>query len=250
MTKLHEVLAVEADKEGIAKAIIAESEKNFSSKHELFQGMDKVLEMSEEGNELIEEAGREYREINTTVPKRLAYTADAVIDWLDVVLQKEASNQAANADITIDGSVLAANVPVTFLLSLETKLKHLRKMYLVAPTLPPGMEWALSEQDGEDVYKLVKPEVRVKTAKTLVHKELAPATDKHPAQIEHWNEDVAVGKFTTQYKAGLISSARKHELLGRIDSLIQAVKQARMRANSMDVLNRTIGQEIFDYLHA
>lgn len=249
MTKQHEILAVEAEKEGVARKIIAESEGNFGSKHNLFMGMVKTLSMEETDQKLVEEAGYEVREIHTTVEDRLDYTWESITEWFDVVLTKETTNQIAKADIVIDGTVLASDVPVGFLLGLETKLAKLRGMYGKIPTLPPGQPWVRSPEDGEHIYVLGVPEIRIKTAKRIQSKTLAPATDKHPAQVEHWNEDVPVGKFSTNYTMGMVTSARKHDLLARLDALIQAVKQARMRANNTDIVESNIGETIFKFLH-
>lgn len=250
MTKLHEVLAVESSKETIAKKIIAETQKNFASNHNLFQGFEKTLSMKEDGQTMVEEAARESRTLETTVPRRLDYTAESVTDWLDVVLQKETTNATAFEDLVVEnGEVLATAVPVTFLLGLETKLTHLRKMYDAIPTLPPGSEWETSDQDGADVYRLKQPEIKTKTAKTVMHKILVAADAKHPAQVEKWNEDVVVGKFSTTYKLGVMSAADKAVLLGRVDKLLQATKAARMRANMQPVIDCKIGAAVFSYLH-
>lgn len=89
MTKLHEVLAVEADKQGVAKRLIDESRSIFKSKHQLFLGMTKILKMDEDGHESLEESSRENQDLTTTVHERLKYTAKAIASWLDVVAQKK-----------------------------------------------------------------------------------------------------------------------------------------------------------------
>jgi hypothetical protein len=81
-----------------------------------------------------------------------------------------------------------------------------------------------------------------------MHKVLYEATDKHPAQIEKWEEQVAVGKYVTNVQCGMLSPADKSTLLGRCDRLIQAVKKARMKANMVDVVDQSIGKEIFSFV--
>ena len=46
----------------------------------------------------------------------------------------------------------------------------------------------------------------------------------------------------------MISPSEKSVLLSRIDKLIMAVKQARQRANTQEVVKTTIGKEIFNYI--
>ena len=248
MTKLHEILAVEGDKEGIAKKILEETSAVFKSKHHLFQGGTKRLEMTEEGNEAIEESSKEDVTIETTVAKRLDYTIAALTDWLDVVLQKEKSNQFAVADIVIDGITIAKGLPATFLLGLESKLKHIRSTFVLAPTLQPGLDWVHDESLGVDIYKAAKLQVKSKTQKRPMSRVLYDATKEHKAQIETWTEDVIVGKFVTQVTSSMMSAADKSEMLARIDLLIQSVKQARMRANNRDIENVIVGKNIFKYI--
>jgi hypothetical protein len=246
MSKLHELLAVEGDLHGIAKKMMDETIKTFG-KPEHFQGYHKHLEMFNE-----EEQGKvvadEYKEMVTTVPDKLEYLGKSVANYFDAVLQKEATNQNAKADLVIDGVVIGTDVPATFLLGLENKMKELRNVLEAAPTLPPGNAWEKDETLGNGVYRLVNPVVTMKTAKQIQHKVLYQATDKHPAQIEKWDEQVNVGKYITNVQNGMLSPADKSRILGKCDKLIQAVKKARMQANNTDVVSATIGEKIFDFI--
>lgn len=247
MSKLHELLAVEGDLEGTFKKIIDETAAVFEKKPALFSGFTKHLEMFSE-NDPLASTPDEVQELTTTVPDRLDYTADHVIRYFDAVLQKEATNQTARADIVVDGVTIAKDLPATFLLGLEAKLKHLRKIYDAAPTLAPGKKWNRNAELGKHVYVCERPEERFKTAKTFQHKVLYDATEHHPAQIEKWEETENVGKYITTHISGMISPAEKSALIGRLDKLIRAVKKARQRANSVDVQKRTIGKELFAYI--
>ncbi|MBV1952734.1 MAG: hypothetical protein KUG64_11145 [Cycloclasticus sp.] len=248
MSKLHEVLAVEADKKGVADRISAETLQNFRSKHQLFMGNSKKLQMDVAGQESLEKSGSELQEITTTVPDRLNYTTEALTSWLDVVGQKEATNQEAVGDIIIDGVTIANNVPATFLLGLETKLKAIRGLYEAIPTLTAGTIW-IPDGTEPNVFRGQEPEIRAKTQKKMQVLTLAPATKEHPAQVKEYNEEVVVGKFTTHFSSGMISSHRKSELLGRVDKLIQATKQARQRANNIDVVDFKIGDDLFGFIN-
>lgn len=249
MTKLHEVLAVEGDREGIAKRIVNETSGVFRGKHNLFLGGTKTLKMDQAGHESAEEAAAEVNEIVTTVGERLEYTRNAVTQWFDVVLTKEATNQTAKADLEVDGVVLVKDAPATFLLGLESKLKQLRSVYDEIPTLAPGIVWEEDTVAGRGIYRTKTPDVRAKTAKVPQFKILYEATDKHPAQIERWNEEVVVGKFITTVQSAMMPASKKADILGRLDKLIQATKQARMRANNVDIVDTKAGDAIFNYIH-
>jgi hypothetical protein len=170
--------------------------------------------------------------------------------YYDVVLQKEATNQYAKADIVLpNGSVFATDVPATFLLGLETKLKTLRGVYEMIPTLATGIKWEEDPSQGNHIWRVVEPEVRAKTAKEVKHKVLVNATDKFPAQIEKWDETVNVGVYTKQTWSSCMTTTEKSVLLQRIDDLIQATKQARQRANTAPVVSTNIGRALATYLH-
>lgn len=246
MSKLHELLAVEGDKAGIAKKLSEETISTFK-KPEHFIGQHRHLDMFD-ASEQSKVVADEYKEMVTTVVKKLDYFSKAMIDYFDVVLQKEKTNQVAMADLVVDGITICKEVPATFLLGMESKLKELRTVFESAPTLAPGVAWEKDETQGVGVYRMKNADEKVKTAKTFMHKVLYEATDKHPAQIEKWEEQVAVGKYITNTTCGMLSPAEKSIYLGRIDKLIQAVKKARMQANMVGVQPVTCGDEIFKYI--
>jgi len=249
MAELHELLAVEGSKQGIAQKIIDEAIVTFTKKMEHFTGHRKTLNMFADEDKNQEDAGTEIKEMVTTVPDKLAYAVDSIKDWLDVTFQKEKSNQNAKANIEIDDVLLAVDCPATFLLGLETKkLLDIRRMFEVVPTLQPGIKWEKDPQMGENVYRAENAVKTTKTKKTAQSKILVPATKEHPAQIEKWNEDIVVGMYTEEKWSGMITPAEKSAILGRIDKLLQACKQARMRANKTEAVKDKIADRLFKYI--
>lgn len=246
MSKLHELLAVEGDLQGIAKKLMAETIKTFG-KGEHFLGAHRRLEMFDAGAQ-DKVVADEYKEMVTTVPDKLDYLSTALVRYFDAVLQKERTNQTAVADLVVDGQTLAASVPATFLLGMESRLRELRQVFEAAPTLAPGIAWEKDETLGKGVYRARNDDEKLKTAKTFQHKVLYEATDKHPAQIEKWEEQLPVGKYITSSTCGMFSPADKSAALGRLDNLIQAVKKARMKANMVDVVTDEIGTKLFGYI--
>lgn len=245
-TKLHEILAVENDLEKVATNVVEEAKNTFNKKANLFQGQVKTAEMFDADTAV---PAPEVIKLEETVPSKLRYVGKAVARWLDVVLQKEKTNQHAVADLIVDGTVLAANVPATFLLGLENKVKRLRDMYLSVPTLQPGIRWEATPDQGEDVYATADPIERFITSKQIKSTVLYEATKEHPAQIDKWSEDVKIGRYLIQATSGMITPARKSEILDRLDRLGQAAKAARMRANAAEVQKETIGQTLMDYIN-
>lgn len=246
-TKLHEILAVEGDLQNAYKAILDETVATFTKKTQLFVGYHRWLKNFDEN---APESPQEHHNMETTVHDKLRYMEGHVVRYLDVVLEKERTNQEAKGDIVVDGVTLAERVPATFLLGLEDKLRKLRGVYATIPTLPAGLSWIKAPQKGAHVYVTEHLEEKTKTSKTFQHTVLVSATKEHPAQIEKWQEDVPVGVYQRETWTGMISPAEKSTLLGRIDTLLRAVKKARQRANSTEVVKSNIGLQLFNFIHS
>lgn len=245
--KLHEILAVEADLRQTAIKVTDECLRTFKDKATHFMKHHRRLKMFEQDNV---EHVEENKEMVTTVADKLSYVEDHIIRYYDAVLQKELTNQQATADIKLpDGAVIAQDVPATFLLGLEEKLKRVRAIYEAIPTLQPGKKWEPDTDIGEHVFKNAFPEEKMKTKKVFAHQILVEPTDKHPAQIEKWEETKDVGKYILNEWSSMLTPARKSILLGRLDTLIQAIKKARQRANTTELVQRNIGSELFGWIH-
>lgn len=165
----------------------------------------------------------------------------------DVTLTKEVGNSQAKADVVVDDKVLLKQVPVTYLLFLEKQLTDINTFVGKLPTLDPASEW--NYDDNNDVY-VTAPVQTVKTKKVPRNWVKAEATDKHPAQVEIFHEDVQVGTWTKVDSSGAIPAKRKAELLSRVEKLITAVKFAREEANSLEVEDQAAGEKVFNYLFA
>lgn len=247
--KLHEILAVEGDLRGQAEKILAETKTVFSKKANNFMGSHRTLKMVEENRAAEEEAGAQYVEMVTTVPKRLTWTAKTLVKYVDLLLQKEKTNQTASADLVIDDVLIAEQVPAMCLLALEDRMKKFRTLVCdEIPTLAPGKKWVKDDIRGKDVWKSEIPEVREKTEQVLKPFVMYEATDKHPAQVEKLSEHKVVGTFTTDHWSGMLSPAQKAELIERVDKTIRAIKRARQRANQAEVIKEKMGKALFDYV--
>jgi hypothetical protein len=246
MAKLHELLAVEADLFGTFKKIIEETIVTFSKRQEHFMGATRTLDLLAEGSE---PQPTERKALDTTVNAKLDYQEKHIIRYLDAVLQKELTNQQAVADIVIDGVVVAEKIPAPYLLGLETKLKSIRQTYETIPTLPPGIEWIEDPNAGDGVYKRKHPLEQFKTEKVIVPQILYEATKEHPAQVKEISETKNIGKYTRSEQCSMLTPSTKSALLGRLDTLIQAVKKARQRANATTVVPGKIGEKLFNYIN-
>lgn len=245
MAKLHELLAVEADKNNISTKLVDESRAALAKKPDMFRGFTKTLTYFDDKRQA--ENAEDTKLVVSTVDENLDYTFGHVADYFDVIFQKELTNQTANADLVVDGAVFGKSIPATFLLGMETRLKAMRTLFEAIPTLPPAINWQPDTNAGTGHYR--SPQTMVpRTEKQVKFVTLAPATEKHPAQVKDWTEDVPVAKIETVEFSGMWTVEQKAAALDRLDNLVQSIKKARQRANMADVVDGSIGQKLADYI--
>ena len=243
MAKLHEVLAVEESKKIAAETALNEAARKLE-KPALFQAAVKTAQMFEENAHA---PADERQAMSTTVTETVREALEEVAPYYDVIYQKEATNQTAAADLDV-GSLYMTNLPATFLLGMEKRLRRVRDMIEKVPVLPDNVDWVQDATKGPGVKKCANPQKRFTTEKRPMHKVLYDATKDHPAQIEKWFEDVPVGELTLTVWNSAWSSARKATVLRRIDKLIEACVTSRQRANEAEVLSLSVGKVIVDYI--
>lgn len=233
--RLHEVLAAEGTVTTAAAKLFAEMRAKFGKMSEFFTGHKRTLRMvvDDPGNTAVELAAASavHKELPTTVYETAAYTFAFIEKGLDVRLRKHLTNQHARADVMLGTECVMADVPVDFLLDLEKELPQWREAFLAMPTLDPSKKW---EAEREYVYKTMAQST--KTEKKASAVELSPATKEHKAQIKEVSNDVVVGLFTDVTFSGVATAQQKADVLALLDQLIVAVKEARMRANTTEVV--------------
>ena len=248
-TKLHEILAVEGSLEAQWTKVATECSATFSKKANHFLGYHKWLEMFDENRKQEEMGATEHKELVDTVNGKLQHVWKYFSKYIDTVAKKERTNQDAKADIVVDGKTLVADVPATMLLGLETRLKVLRQLYDTIPTLQPGVDWVKDPDRGKGVYKAAHRVAANKTEKETRHKVLVEPTEHHPAQIDKWVENVAVGVYKTENWTSMVSPATKSMWIENLDTLIRAVKKARQRANNTTVESLPMGKALMSFVH-
>lgn len=251
MSKLHEILAVEKSRTNQASILMEDATKKFG-KSEYFSGHIKTLKMIADSpeNEAIERSSHDEKQLPTTAYETLEYVFKHWNNAEDVIYQKNRTNQLAKANIEFRGQVIAEDVPVDELMGLEHRLVDIRKMLVHVPTLSASVKWEPDNSGRDGAWRATQPEVTTKTEKVSSAVVLYEATDKHPAQIEKVTKDIVVGTFTREVISGAATSLQKAESIKVVDDLIAAVKQARMRANTTEVVNGNIGQVITDLIFA
>jgi hypothetical protein len=247
MGKLHELLAVEADLRATKDNAKSEAVNVFASHPDSFCGYIRDTQMFDDDRS--DENIVDKKNVQFTVNEFLEATSKHLIKYWDLRLQKEHANQEAQSDVIIDGVVVYASLPVTFLLNMEEELKQLRRVYEAAPVLQGTLDWKQSDLLGKDIWR-AEDNTKHKTEKSIKHRVLTEATQYFPAQIEKWSENKNVANTKITQFSGNISTTAKLVKLGKIDKLITAFKQARQRANCQETNPCTIGSGIFEYINS
>lgn len=244
MAKLHELLAAESSVAAAYNAISEETLKVFGKPDHFLKVVASVSHFAEDERHL---DVTETKDKVTTVDERMDYQfGRAFVSYFDLLAQKDRTNQEARADIIVNGAVLLKDAPATMLLTLETKLGDLRKKFEAIPTLQPGPVWV--DDPAEAMWKTDEPATSFRTRKTVRPIIMAPATDKHAAQVEKVNEDVPIAKIERTTWSGMWTSKQKHDALARLDALLVAIKKARQRANRVDIVPIEVGSTIASFL--
>lgn len=241
MTKLNQIVAVE---KGEKARVLAEETglHREVQKTPLLSGISRTYKpKDDEGDALPSEKTL----VQVNAEEVLEKLGKTLTNLFDITLTKEIANTKANADVVVDGKVILKSAPVTYLLFLEKQLINLRTFVAKLPILDPSESWSKDTNTGA---WQTEPSQTVKTKKVPKNWEKSPATDRHPAQVEIFHEDVQVGTWTTVKFSGALPQTRVEELTERVDSLIKAVKFAREEANNTEVDDTKAAKAVFDYL--
>jgi hypothetical protein len=198
----------------------------------LLAGLHRVYKPYDDDGEQLPPEGTH---VQITVAATLPQITDALAKLLNLQYAQDTANAIATADVVVDGHTLLTDVPVTYLLFLEKQLVDLRTAVAALPTLDPAERWSWDAQRG---CYASEPAGTTRTKKIPRNHVLAEATDRHPAQVQMYTEDVGQGIWTTTKLSGAMPAADARRLLQRVDKLIDAVKAARETANSAIVPDR------------
>ena len=242
-TKLNQIIAVE-------KGIKSRSLQELTEAHHALQkptllsGISRTYRpKDEEGEQLPPESTR----VQIKAEDIIRDTTEVLTKLFDVVATKDWANCKAKANVVVDGNTLLTDVPATYLLFLEKQLVDLYTFVKKLPVLDAAETWVFDQ--SADCWA-TEPVQTLKTKKIPRNHVKAEATEKHPAQVEVYYEDVAIGNWRTVRFSGALPAKRVNELLSRVEKLQEAVKFAREEANSMETEDVKVGEKVFQYLFA
>lgn len=241
MAKLNAVVAAEQTVRNRAQRRVTDLYHQLK-KAPLFTGLSRTYRpRDDEGEQLPAESTR----VQLNAEDVLKEIAKAWTPLWDTVLTKDVANMKAAAAVEIDGQRVTPALPVTYLLFLEKQLGDLRTAITSLPLLDPSERWTWSAAANAWV---TEPVTTTRTKKIPRNHVKAEATERHPAQVEVFTEDVVVGYWDKIVYSGAVPATRQQELLERLEKLIIAVKHARETANSAEAESWEIGDDLFAHL--
>jgi hypothetical protein len=242
MGKLNQIIAIE---KGVKSRVYGELTdlNKVIQKPDLFNGFSKDYQKKDDAGE---ELPSEKKRVQVTVQDVLTTVDRGLSELFSVTARKDWSNCAAKADVKIDGQVLLPQVPVTFLLFLEKQLTDVRTLFNNLPVLDESEDWKGDVNSGLFKADAAQTHRTKKMQKPIV---LYDATKEHPAQTQLLTEDVIVGFWSTVKMSGAMPKPVKHQLVGRVEVLLKAVKVAREEANNREEEKvPDVGSAIFGFL--
>lgn len=241
MGKLNQVVAVVAAKKKLALEVITGAYHTLQ-KVELFQGLNRTYTPRDDEGERFP---AESKIAQASVKALLQTVTPPLIEMFDTVLTQDEANTAAKSGLCVDGIEIIGKLPVTYLLFLEKQLNDLTTFVSKLPVLDPSEEWHWDEQSN--MYASA-PSESIKTKKLPKAFIKAEATDKHPAQVEVFTEDVLVGYWKAIKFSGALKASDKAAMLERVRKLRESVVKSREACNSIDVTEQRVGERILNFV--
>ena len=241
MSKLNQIVAVLNGKKNQTQKALTETYKKLQ-KSSLFDGISRTYAPADEEGE---QQPPEKKNIQFNARQAISEARSVLTDLFDVTATQDFGNCDAKANVVVDGNAVLSDVPVTYLLFLEKQLTDLHTFVQTIPVLDSGEMWNWDE--NADCYA-TEPTLTNRTKKVPRSHILYEATDKHPAQVEMYHEDVTAGQWKTIKFSGALAAQEKNEMIQRVRRLQEAVKFAREEANSMEVQQVKIGSKVFDFV--
>lgn len=242
MTKLNQIIAIEKGVKNQTTRVETDLYHDLEKKP-LFAGLSRryTPRDEEDGDQLPPEQVSVQIKCEDVVAQLMATLARLI----DITATKDMANTLARANIVVDDTTIARDVPVTTLMFLEKEVEKLAAFIGRLPTLDPSVTWRYDPARGVYASDAVQT---TRTKKIPRNHVLYEATTEHPAQVQMFNEDVIVGTWQKIDFSGALPVDRLADITARLEKLRVAIKFAREEANDIDVVDVHHGDNILTYL--
>jgi hypothetical protein len=245
--KLHQLIA----KQGKVAARVTNAASvihKASQKPALFTGVSITYEpLATNENDVSAQKPPEGNSVQLYATKELGKLRELLTELYDVNATRDWSNMVARGTVKVGDKVILSDVPVPFLLFLKLELNRLRTEFSAIPVLDPSKDWKVDTENGGYKTETTWQHSTRRVKKVL---ERSPATDKHQAVTEVYEEEVPVARKETTNFSGALSRVDRDALIRQVDLLFDAVTEAVEEANTVEVVDMSVGKPIFDFLLA
>jgi len=241
MTLLNQAVAVRKGVQSRVHEATTELHR-LLDKQALFNGIARKFRPLTEDSERFPDESQNVQQNAKDVVKTIC---SKLVELIDIEATVDATNAVATADVVVDGVVLAKDVPATTLLFLEKELGRVRSDLRNIPELDPSEAW--TKDVNSDLY-VTLPQETARTKKVQKAIVLYPATPEHPAQTQMISEDQVAGYWSVVKMSGAMPKPDKLALIEKADLLLDAVKSAREKANTKEVVRKEIGNDLMSFL--
>jgi hypothetical protein len=241
MAKVNQILAIEKPIKAASTAEVT-ALYHAAQKPALFGGFVKTYKPLDADSERFPD---EKQLVQMTAEDVLKKAENSLSDLWSITARKDWSNTIAKADVVVNGEVVLAGAPVSYLLFLEKQLDNFRSLIQALPVLDPSKDWTMDENAGLYKSEVTTTHKGKKVQRPIV---LYAATPEHPAQTQLITEDVTVGHWDEQKMSGGLKKSEKEAYLANVTALSQAVKTAREAANLQDELPPPSIGALFDFI--
>lgn len=236
--KLNQVLAIEKGTSSKAQSALTEFYKQCQAAT-LSQGLVRKYKPNADDGERL---APENKQLQLHVATEFKSVLSSLKTQFDLVATKDKANCSARADVVVGGKTILADVPVTTLLFLEKQLTDMHTAVTKLPILPTDEKWSFDE--ANDMW-VSEPLLTTKTKPIKKVLEKSPATDKHPAQVEVYEQAEPVGVWTTIKHSGCVKASAVKTMRENLEKLLAAVKVAREEANLTPAVEVSIADAVF-----
>lgn len=242
-SKLNQIIAVEKGIKAQVNRELTDIHHNLQ-KEPLLSGISRSYTVKVDGEEQLP---NESTRVQVKAKEMVGKVNNLMADLFDITINKDLANTQAKADVVVDETLIASNVPVTTLLFLEKQLTDLHTFIKKLPIVSPSENWNYDSAQDCWATDPVLSNRKEKRPRVIVK---AKATDKHPEQVEVIQEDQWVGTWKTIKFSGSMKSSEVNQMLERCEKLRRAVKFAREEANSLEVqnTNKDFSKSILGYI--
>jgi len=167
--------------------------------------------------------------------------ATNLIDVFSSIDKTNCNGSKACADVIVGEKVLIKEVSVITILKMIDIVEEIFKFIDQVPVLDTSR---IFTYDPNGQFHTIESE-KLKYEMISYHRVVHEYKDgKHPVEIRQEEEKVLDGRTQKIERCSLITMKEKRDMLAKIKSILDALKQAKARANQAETLHTKFGDEL------